>query len=84
MTGIESGHFPSAELPAGPLALSLRQVTLGTGTPIPSEKNTRGPDGLVLSTGLLEAPGMGTPGTPEAQLRRVYILMLGSGAAAPA
>jgi hypothetical protein len=84
MTGIESGSFPSAELPTGPLALSLRQVTLGAGTPIPSEKNTRGPDGLVLSTGLLEAPGMGTPGTPEAQLRRVYILMLGSGAAAPA
>jgi hypothetical protein len=83
MTGIESGHIPSAELPAGPLALSLHQVTLGAGTPIPSEENTRGPDGLVLSTGLLEAPGMGTPTTAEAQLRRVYFLTLGR-APAPA
>jgi hypothetical protein len=83
LTGIESGPFPSAELPAGPLELSLRQVTLGAGTPIPSEENTRSPDGLVLSTAMREAPGMGTPTVPETQLRRVYILTLES-APAPA
>jgi hypothetical protein len=83
LAGIESGPFAAAELPARPLALALRQVTLAAGTPIPSEENTRGPDGLVLSTGLLEAPGMGTPTTPETQVRRVYILTLGS-APAPA
>jgi len=77
LTGIESGHIPSAELPAGPLALSLHQVTLGAGTPIPSEENTRGRDGLVLSTAMLEAPGIGTPTTLESQVGRVYILTLG-------
>jgi hypothetical protein len=84
LTGIESGPFASAELPAGPLELSLRQVTLGAGTPIPSEENTRGPDGLVLSTAMLEGSGMGTPTTREPQVGRVYILRLGDGAAAPA